>query len=72
MRTKVIKTGNSHAIIMPAVVLRSQGFNIGDDLEIEEIASGVIVRPVPRRSVMAAAKRVIRDHAELLRELAKR
>jgi antitoxin component of MazEF toxin-antitoxin module len=71
MRTKLVRTGNSRAVILPAAVLESQGWETGDPLEVEELTSGVVLRSVPRKSLVAAGKRAIRDHKTLMRELAK-
>lgn len=72
LKTKIVRTGNSRAVILPASILESQELDAGDEVEIEELVSGVVVRPIPRRSFRSAGRRAIRDHQEIFRELAKR
>jgi antitoxin component of MazEF toxin-antitoxin module len=74
MRTKVIRTGNSRAVLIPASISTSeaQDWNIGDEVEIESIPSGLHIRRKPRRSVLTIAKRVMKRNEAMLHALAKR
>ena len=71
-KTKIIRTGNSAAVILPAAVLASKNIKVGDEVVIEELATDLVLRIPGRRSVMKAGERVLRDHGEVLRKLAAR
>lgn len=72
IKTKIVRTGNSAAVILPAAVLESKKMKIGDEIELEELASDLVLRTPGRRSVTRATERVIRDHGSLLKKLASR
>ena len=72
IKTKIVRTGNSAAVILPAAVLEAKGLKIGDDLEIEELASDLVLRTPGRRSVTRAIERSISAHGDVLKKLASR
>lgn len=72
IKTKIVRTGNSSAVILPAAVLESKGLKAGDEIEIEELASDLVLRTPRRRSVARAFARVLRDHGDVLKKLASR
>jgi antitoxin component of MazEF toxin-antitoxin module len=73
IKTKIVRTGNSAAVILPAAVLEAKGLKIGDDLEIEELVSDLVLRVSGgRRSVARATDRTILEHGAVLKKLASR
>jgi antitoxin component of MazEF toxin-antitoxin module len=72
VKTKIVRTGNSRAVILPTAVLESQHLDAGDEVEIEELVHGVVIRLPGKRSARLAGLRVIRDHMDIIRGLAKR
>ena len=72
MKTKVVRAGNSRALIIPSGVADELGWNVGKEVELEHFASALVVRTAPRRSWKRVMARVVRDHEQLIRELAKR
>jgi antitoxin component of MazEF toxin-antitoxin module len=72
MKTRVIKTGNSRAVLVPASLADSLGWEPGKEVELSPLAGGFAVREPGKRNVARAVKRVIRDHEGLFRELARR
>lgn len=72
IKTKIVRTGNSAAVILPAAVLEAKGMKIGDDLEIEELMTDLVLHVPGRRSLPRALDRVVRDHGDVLKKLASR
>lgn len=70
IKTKIVRTGNSAAVILPVAVLEAKGLKVGDDLEIEDLVSDLVLRVPGRRSAERAVERVIRGHGTVLKKLA--
>jgi antitoxin component of MazEF toxin-antitoxin module len=74
MRAKIVKTGNSRAIVIPAAIAAELGWEIGDEVELEPMASGLALSHPSRnrRSIASIGRRILRDNIEVFEELAKR
>lgn len=74
MRAKIVRTGNSRAVVIPAAVAAELGWEIGDEVELEPMASGLaLVNPSrDRRSIASIGRRILRDNLEVFSELARR
>ena len=72
IKAKIVRTGNSKAIIIPSAILESKDLDVGDEVEIEEMTSGLFVRRSPPKSYRRSAERVIRRNRRIFAELAKR
>ena len=74
MKARIVKTGNSRAVIIPASVASELGWEVGDEIELEPMAEGVALTRSSgkRRSISAIGRRILRESADVFRELAKR
>ena len=48
MRTTLIRIGNSRGLRLPRRLLATYGITENDELELEERAEGILIRPAPR------------------------
>jgi antitoxin MazE len=48
MRTTLIRIGNSRGLRLPRKLLATYGISENDELELEERAEGILIRPAPR------------------------
>lgn len=73
--SKVRKVGNSHAVLLPAQLLRFWGVEAGDELELQIDANRLVIQPSTgaeeRASFIEAAEEVLREDARVFKELAK-
>lgn len=72
MKTKIIKVGNSRAVLVPAALANDLGWDVGQQVEIERLTSGLVVHHKPRRSFARALARVIEGQDDTLKRLALR
>jgi antitoxin component of MazEF toxin-antitoxin module len=76
MKAKIVKHGNGRAVMIPAAIANSLGWQIGKSVELEQLASGVAVRsPAERtrdRDFRRALAEVFRVHDSTFRDLADR
>jgi antitoxin component of MazEF toxin-antitoxin module len=71
MRTKIIKVGNSNAVIIPTQTMHERGWATGDELELEALSSGLVVIESRRhRDVLGIVRRLVVENRGLLRRLA--
>jgi antitoxin component of MazEF toxin-antitoxin module len=72
MRSRFVRLGNSQALMIPIEVMREHGWEVGDEVELEPMASGLAVVEVgKRKDIGNLARRFVRAHRELIERLAK-
>jgi len=72
MEAKFVRVGNSQALMVPAAVMRAHGWEVGDIVELQSMASGLaVIDPSKRKPIAAMARRFVRDNQELIERLAK-
>jgi antitoxin component of MazEF toxin-antitoxin module len=73
MHTKIVQTGNSRAVIIPAALANQLDWNPGDVVDATLMATGLtITPPATARSIRSVARRIMRERDEVFRELASR
>lgn len=75
MNTVVVrKQGNAVGVSIPADTRIRMGFEVGQELTLVELADGIklVKRNLELERQLAAAREVLREQADVLRELAKR
>lgn len=73
MQTKIVQTGHSRAIIIPAPIANDLGWEVGDTVHVTPLATGVAITPsATRRSIRSVARRIMQEHDSVFRELASR
>jgi len=72
MKTKIVKHGNSRAVVIPAAVADELGWEVGKPVEADLLANSILLHPPKRRSIMKSYARVVLAHDELFRRLADR
>lgn len=72
-KTKLKKIGNSLGVTLPKKFLDAKGFVAGDEFTIVETEDGLKLMPYDAEfeHKMEIAKRIMREHRDVLRELAK-
>ncbi len=73
LKLKVTTVGNSTGVVLPREVLSRLKVQKGDVLYLTETSDGYQITPYDEEfgRQMEAAERVMRDHRDVLRELAK-
>jgi antitoxin component of MazEF toxin-antitoxin module len=70
MKTKIVKVGNSNAVIIPAQTMHERGWQTGDELDLESLANGLVVfESKKRRSVLKIVQRLVAENRGLIRRL---
>jgi putative addiction module antidote len=71
VQTKLRKVGNSHAVLLPAELVRAWRLEAGDALELFFDADRVVLRPADarRERFVESLERVIREDDRLLEAL---
>lgn len=73
MQTKIVRSGNSKAVIIPAEIARALGWDIGDKIDLQHLATGIMLAdPKKGRSARSIGREIMREHAELFQALADR
>lgn len=72
MKTKIVRHGNSRAVVIPVAVADNLGWKVGKQLEVDQLANSLVLRQPQRRSILQAYERVVRSHDELFRRLSHR
>ena len=72
-KTKLKKIGNSLGVILPKKFLDAKGFVSGDSFTVIDVEDGFKLVPYDAEFElkMEIAKRIMREHRDVLRELAK-
>jgi antitoxin component of MazEF toxin-antitoxin module len=72
MQARFVRVGNSQALMIPIEVMREHGWEIGDTVELEQLASGVaILEAGKRKPIVELARRFVRDNRGFIEALAK-
>ncbi|MBP7094796.1 MAG: AbrB/MazE/SpoVT family DNA-binding domain-containing protein [Spirochaetia bacterium] len=72
MKASVVRIGNSRGLRLPARLFELYGLSEGDELELEERAEGILVRPAPRADGKPDQAEAYRRMAEEVAEKAER
>jgi antitoxin component of MazEF toxin-antitoxin module len=71
MKTRFVRVGNSQGMMIPIEVMRERGWGIGDEVEIEPMAGGLlVVAGKGRKDIAKIAQRLVRENIDLVRRLA--
>jgi antitoxin component of MazEF toxin-antitoxin module len=71
MDTKIVRVGNSQALILPVEVMRERGWKIGDVVELQLLSSGVVaIEKDKRKRVSAIIHKLVIANKDLIRQLA--
>ena len=70
MKTRIIKVGDSHAIVIPDEIARGHGWRAGDELDLEELSTGFIaIESRRRKDIVGIARKLVAENSELIRRL---
>jgi antitoxin component of MazEF toxin-antitoxin module len=72
MEAKFVRVGNSQGLMIPIEVMRERGWQVGDVVELELTAGGLMVFDAKgRKDIAKIAQRLVRENIDLVRRLAK-
>lgn len=72
MEAKFVRVGNSQGLMIPIEVMRERGWQVGDVVELEVTAGGLMVFDAKgRKDIAKIAQRLVRENSDLVRRLAK-
>lgn len=71
MKTRIVKVGNSNAIILPAQAVRERGWETGDEVDLEGLTNGfVVLESRKRRDILGIVRKLVAENRGLVRRLA--
>lgn len=71
MKTRIVRVGNSNAIILPAQVVRERGWETGDEVDLEGLTNGfVVLESRKRRDILGIVRKLVAENRGLVRRLA--
>ena len=72
MEARFVRVGNSQALMIPAAIMREHGWQIGDVVDVQNLASGIaVVEHTKRAPLREMARRFVMDNLDLIERLAK-
>ena len=71
MKARFVRAGNSQGMMIPIEVMRERGWEVGDEVEIEPTAGGLMVfSGKGRKDIAKIAQPLVRENIDLVRRLA--
>ena len=72
MKARLVRIGNSQGFMIPIELMREKGWQVGDEVDIEPMASGLALVAVgKRKDIGQLATRFVRENHEFIEALAK-
>ena len=72
MKARIVRVGNSQALMIPAALMRDYGWSVGSSVEITPMASGIAATSEKAAvSIAKIAARLVRENKDLVIRLAK-
>jgi antitoxin component of MazEF toxin-antitoxin module len=68
MRTTLVRIGNSRGLRLPRKLLATYGISEHDELELEERAEGILIRPAPKADGKLPREAAYREMASEIAE----